>query len=229
MDTRKNICTLKNIWNTRKWNTRKWKTRRWNYEQKHLYISCLNLSEIPVWFYEEMKNHDVKKLNCYENQIIDLSNLVLFENLKYLDCSWNQLTSLILPESLKILYCSNNQLTSLILPKNLKYLDCSYNQLTSLILPKGLKELWCYNNPISYIKNINNLKCFNSDLPYDLSAMKLKAYLTDMFLRDYIEFKYKIIAIKRLQNRWLRKAYKPSNGCMVLKRLNDLIEDGLVD
>jgi Leucine-rich repeat (LRR) protein len=95
---------------------------------------------------------EIEKLDVWNCNLSSLYLPSLFEKIKELDCSSNQLTSLPkLPDGLKELYCSFNQLTSLPkLPDSLKVLWCPNNELTSLPeLPDGLKELYWYGNPLT--------------------------------------------------------------------------------
>ena len=85
-------------------------------------------------------------VNCYKfinyynfEEIIQLEN---YNDIKYIDCSDNDLTSFPdnLPNSIEYLYCENVNLTSL--PDN---------------LPNSLKELRCYYNPIyNFIQKYHN-------------------------------------------------------------------------
>jgi hypothetical protein len=96
-------------------------------------------------------------LNAYSlyvsnRNIVSLTGLEAFQNLTYLNCSFNQLNSLTaLPSSLTELICANNQLTSLpALPSSLTSLNCNFNQLTSLpSLPSSLIGLYCFTNQLT--------------------------------------------------------------------------------
>lgn len=85
------------------------------------YIDC---SKCCLSFFEEgstgLTNEDMEEL---EN----------FNNLKYLDCSYNNITELKLPSTLTTLYCNSNfgiNLTEL--PQNLEKLSCMNCGLKSL-------------------------------------------------------------------------------------------------
>ena len=108
------------------------------------------------------------KLYCWNNEIIELTNLP--NTLVRLYCWHNKITKLSnLPNALNILYCSNNKLTELTnLPSTLIILYCIDNKLTKLAnLPDTLKNLRCYNNNLlftdieSLIKLDNFIKFFN--------------------------------------------------------------------
>ena len=82
-----------------------------------------------------------------------------YDNIVYLDCSYNNLTSLPeLPNSLQILYCGSNQLSLLPeLPNSLQHLSCNYNQLTKLPkLPNGLQILKCEYNQLVLLPELPN-------------------------------------------------------------------------
>jgi len=109
---------------------------------------------------------------CQDKNISDLTGIEAFVNLKYLDCSDNQITSLDVSSNtaLQMLYCMNNQITSLDVSSNtaLKVLNCSYNQLTSLDVSNNtnLKTFYCYNNSLISLnlKNGNNSNFTDVDL-----------------------------------------------------------------
>jgi Leucine-rich repeat (LRR) protein len=85
------------------------------------------------------------------NSILDLTGIQYFKNLRYLDCSRNDLTQL--PP----------------LPVTLTYFDCSYNQLTSIPpLPPSLDTFICFVNALTTLpvlpNTITNLQCGDNDL-----------------------------------------------------------------
>ena len=78
-----------------------------------------------------------------------------------------------------------------------------------------------------YIKNIDHIVYWSGDT--DLYIMVLKNCMIDRYLKDFIEYKYRISMIKRMKTIWLINAYKPPSGIMVRKRLRELVDAGLVD
>ena len=108
----------------------------------------------------------------YSSGSLDLSGCTA---LKWLDCSYNQLTSLNVSgcTALKWLYCSYNQLTSLDVSgcTALEWLDYNSNQMTSLDVSSNttLEYLFCYNNqlPSLNVSDLTDLKwldCFSNPL-----------------------------------------------------------------
>ena len=98
-------------------------------------------------------------VNCYGNQIHNLDGIKYFKNIKYLDCSYNDLISLpLLPSSLYQLICSNNQLLAISsLPDSLKLLDCAANNLIYLPnLPSGIGFIYCQDNQITTLPFLPN-------------------------------------------------------------------------
>ena len=95
------------------------------------------------------------RLLLLDEGITNMDEISYFSALKYLDCSFNQLTSLNVTgcTALEYLDCSDNQITSLNVTgcTALEYLNCSFNQLTSLNVTgcTALKELYCYSNQLS--------------------------------------------------------------------------------
>ena len=97
---------------------------------------------------------NLKYLNCTGNE---LTSLDVHENtaLTYLDCSKNKLTGLDVRQNaaLQSLYCYNNQLTSLDVHENtaLEYLSCAENKLSSLDVSNNtaLDVLYCVQNQLT--------------------------------------------------------------------------------
>ena len=107
--------------------------------------------------------------------IKSLKGIEYFTALKYLYCSYNQLTTLDISKNtaLTSLSCNNNQLTSLDVSKltALTSLDCDNNQLTSLDVSRltALTSLSCYNNQltsldVSKLTALTRLNCDNNQL-----------------------------------------------------------------
>ena len=109
---------------------------------------------------------NLKYLNCTGNE---LTSLDVHENtaLTYLDCSKNKLTSLDVRNNTALdeLYCYQNQLTSLDVRQNtaLKMLSCGENKLTSLDVTQNtaLEGLHCTDNPLSSLDVSQNAKLVN--------------------------------------------------------------------
>ena len=109
---------------------------------------------------------NLKYLNCTGNE---LTSLDVHENtaLTYLDCSKNQLTSLDVRNNTALdeLYCYQNQLTSLDVRQNtaLKMLSCGKNKLTSLDVTQNtaLEGLHCTDNPLSSLNVSQNKELVN--------------------------------------------------------------------
>nr|QBK89494.1 MAG: leucine rich repeat protein [Pithovirus LCPAC001] len=201
-------------------------------------ISYLNLTEWPKQLIG--KEHLIKKLDCYHNQLTSLPNNLT--GLERLDCSSNKLKSLpnnltklktlsfwnnkltSLPNDLtklKELYCTNNELTSL--PNsltNLKILSCPFNKLTSL--PNNLtklKELYCSDNELTF-------------LPNDLTKLKLETIFcsNNKLFSDELKKWKKIwlISIRHqriLRNSGLKRVVKVLKNRLYLPRLNELREE----
>ena len=132
-----------------------------------LYI--LNGEELSCDTFQDIINlenyNDIKEINCNYNQLTFLP--VLPKTLTLLSCNGNQLTSLpTLPESLTELWCENNQLTSLpVLPETLTQLWCEFNKLTFLpVLPESLTTLYLENNNIESLSSPLVPKIENSKL-----------------------------------------------------------------
>ena len=119
----------------------------------------------------------VKHLIVHNNSIQSLVGIEKFNNLKWLNCNYNQLAYLNVQDlvNLTSLRCENNQLTSLNVQglANLKSLRCDYNQLTSLDVQGliNLVELYFSNNQLISIDlhgltKLEFLVCWTNQLTY---------------------------------------------------------------
>ncbi len=96
--------------------------------------------------------NDTSFFSSLPSTITDLTGIQYFDQLKHLDCSYNQINYIpALPNRLRDLKCDHNQLGSLPpLPDSLKWLYCPDNILTSLpALPNGILTLYCEINQLS--------------------------------------------------------------------------------
>jgi len=108
----------------------------------------------------------ITELDLSYKELTKLPDLSLYTNLKKLNCYNNQITSLDnLPLTLITLFCVGNLIATLDnLQLTLIELYCGSNQITSLDnLPLTLTYLNCYNNPFTYdfnptLENIKNHK-----------------------------------------------------------------------
>ena len=164
---------------------------------------------------------DTTKIDVSGRNLTYLPDLYRFKKLKYLNCSYNELTSLPpLNENLEALYCYNNQLISLPhLNENLEALHCYNNQLTSLPpLNEKLEWLECAENQLTSLPSLNeHLKglCINFtpiynliinlndelDLEYHLKELNKILKIINKFRDIYYHLKFKKHFIK-----WLWKS-----------------------
>jgi hypothetical protein len=124
---------------------------------------------------EQDELDQVVVIYCNGMQIADLTGIEHFANLRYFDCSSNQLIVLdmsIFPDMVE-LNCSSNQLIDLDLTgcSSLTTLDCSYNQLEELDVTdcSSLIELECSNNQlveldVSGCSSLVDLRCSHNGL-----------------------------------------------------------------
>ncbi|TDR25482.1 T9SS type A sorting domain-containing protein [Flavobacterium cheniae] len=126
--------------------------------------------------------------NCEGNNVQSL-DLTQNTEVKYLQCSYNQINSLILSQCLNLtqLHCYNNNLVAIDLTQNtaLNYLFCSTNQLTNLDLTsnRNLESLIINYNQITELNLTNNLElkylsCLSNQIvELDVSKNKNLEYL----------------------------------------------------
>ena len=120
---------------------------------------------------------NITSIDCSSSEIISIDGIQYFENLTYLNCSYNQITQLPdLPPNLNYLNASHCVNLSIIesFPNSLEFIDCSYNQINNLPdLPSNLKQLYCAFNTLNTLPNLpynlTHIDCsFNNltSLPY---------------------------------------------------------------
>ena len=118
---------------------------------------------------------EVTELNVFDKQITDLAGIEVFDSLRVLNCSSNQLDTLDFTANTKLknLNCSSNLLTLLNVSANdsLRTLNCQENLLASLDVSSNslLQNLDFTSNQISSIDisfstEIISLKCANNQL-----------------------------------------------------------------
>ena len=97
----------------------------------------------------------VTNLSIYNGSITDLTGIESFENLQYLNCSYNQISTINVNGLVHLisLDCRNNQISTLNISNltNLTFLECSVNLLTSL--------------NVSGLTNLGTFKCHNNQIP----------------------------------------------------------------
>ncbi len=150
-----------------------------------------NDGEIQVSEAEIVRGMDIRN-----NSIQSLQGIEYFNQLKRLDCSFNQLNSLNLQSlsDLNSLDCSKNQLTSLNLKDlvDLQYMNCSLNQLDSLNLQSlsALKSLDCSGNQLISL-NLQDL--------IDLQSMNcLSNQLASLDVQGLINLRYLLCGFNQL-------------------------------
>lgn len=128
----------------------------------------------------------VNRLECQNNKLKVIENIGTSYEMRYLDCSNNELIDIfedgLLPTYIENVYCSHNRIAYLDLISNcdLDILDCSYNKLTSLTINQrsSLLKLNCSNN-------ILNTLHVGSD-SYHISLDCSNNVLTDLKIADNV-------------------------------------------
>lgn len=117
----------------------------------------------------------VSYLHLPFSNISNLTGILSFTNLNYLNCSGNNLTNLTINQliSMNELDCSGNQISSLNVSQlvNLTILKCSFNQITTLNLNSltDLEEVYCSGNLLNSLSlsnciNLQRIDCENNSL-----------------------------------------------------------------
>ena len=144
-----------------------------------LVVDQLNISD-------PLNNPDLPNVHA---KISDLAGIEAFTNLKYLDCSFNEISDLDITPLSKLIeiWCTDNLLTHLDVSQNPSLIDirCHSNQITSLDVSHNpaLTHLSCYENPIPILDvstniNLEYLACPVMELTdLDVSQNTLLTYL----------------------------------------------------
>ncbi len=126
---------------------------------------------------------EVENLIIYDRGISDLTGIEYFTNVKYLNCSTNNLTSLDLSKNtlIDLLMCDSNQLTSLDLSNNtaLESIFCGSNKIKKLDFSKNalITSVDCRNGDLEElafgeITSVQFLYCQNNELTeLDISSL----------------------------------------------------------
>ena len=121
------------------------------------------------------QNPNLEDLHCGNGNLFSSLDISEITNLRFVDCSYNNLTSLTISNNLnlEVIYCDSNDLTNIDLSgaPNLIYLACQINQLTSLnlsVVPL-LDGLTCQLNQLTSLDVSNNpvlyrMSCRDNDL-----------------------------------------------------------------
>jgi hypothetical protein len=149
--------------------------------------------------YEKNPYKYIYQLDLSEQNLNELPDLSKYTNLKYLNCSYNNITLLNnLPDSLEVLICCSNSILCLPdqLPPNLIHLNCFLNAIHKLPenLPPTLKYLNCacnllLNLPKRLPPNLIHLNCFGNYITHLSSLPNTLMYL-DCYKNDLITLPY---------------------------------------
>ena len=155
----------------------------YNFLNQYVKIDSNNDGEIQ---YSEALN--IKQLNVSNGNILDLTGIEAFANLRSLDCSYNRLTSLNLSvlTQLEYLACVENQITTLNIDglAELRQLYCYRNSLTSLDLSSSNNwdALGCGSNRITSL----DLSTFTNYVPGNTELNLNDNRLTTLIVKNGI-------------------------------------------
>lgn len=180
-------------------------------------IICENCSMNELLHLEEFKN--LKFLNCSNNNLTK----IYINNLESLNCSYNNIKTLKIDKISKV-FCKNNLIKKLIFSKKSKcdLLDCSYNKIKKINFNLTLQQLYCNNNKLTEIKtnaltflncSDNNINKINFDTKYKVNI--LFAY-NNNFSDFYIPYYMKIL---KIYNKNLKRIYVFPNLLFSLKKM----------
>ena len=169
----------------------------------------------------------IKYLKINSSNIVDLTGIEAFINLKHFECSFNQIQSLNISNlsSLHTLYCSSNQLTTLNLSgmTAFKRIKCDNNLLSSLDVSNlyNLRLLYCNNN------QLNNLEFSNNTYLFDLNCKNnilTNINLSESTNLEYLNISNNQLSSLELTNNILLKAMGCYNNQIISLNINNLNE-----
>ena len=159
---------------------------------------------------------DITVLDLFNNELIDISGIKLFKNLKELCLNNNKLTDIFVIKHLKNLeklYLLNNKIKDISGLKDLtklERLNLNNNEIKDISVLKdlnNLESLYISNNELTNISVIQYLKQL---MILGIRDLKLES--------NQIEY---IKSLKKLENLWCYKGFKDMN---VLNQLNNNIK-----
>lgn len=145
-----------------------------NFEQKLIDLGIDNDKKINarIWEGDALKVTDLnitESLGVEYNQtgnVMDLSGIESFKNLKTLNCANNKILTLNISNNnlLEELECGGNYISQLDLNKNLslRILQCAYNKLKTININQNIKLTYvnCLNNQLNNLDISNNISLF---------------------------------------------------------------------
>lgn len=165
-------------------------------------------------------------INVENYNIKILPNISKFNNLIYLNCSYNKLEILPddLPDSLEYIDCRMNYIKSLPskMSKSLKTLNCSYNFIEEIpdTLPNSLKKLICIKNKLIKLPNFFGVNMTYVNFKKNKNLLKEYPDLINVsdqlsYINRINEIKIKSDRINKINEKnilyeiWCKKIYHP--------------------
>ena len=161
-------------------------------------------------------NNITELLNLQLNELIDISGVKLFKNIKRLWLNFNEINDISIIKNLKKiqdLNISNNKIKDISVLEDLtklKILNISYNQIIDIRVLKYLKNLKQLNIGNNKIKNISVIKYLTELRLLDIDYLKLES--------DQLQY---INSLKNLEELWCEKGFK---NMKIIKQLNKNIK-----
>lgn len=180
-------------------------------------IVCENCSINELLHLEEFKN--LKFLNCSSNNLTK----IFVNNLELLNCAYNSIKTFKI-DKIKKVFCKNNLIKKLTFTKKSKcdLLDCSYNKIKKINFNLNLQQLYCHNNKLTEINtnaltflncSDNNINKINFNKKYEINILFANNNIfSDFCIPYYIKF-------FKIYNKNLKCIYVPPNLLFSLKKM----------
>ena len=180
--------------------------------ENYFYLDLSEMKLTDIQLIDIFENEHIKEI-LYKIEMLDLSNnnlssyinLDIYNNIKYLNISFNEITNSIDSNYIVELNCENNNINKIISNSiirliahdnlieyidliNVEYLIINNNKLVELCNFNNIKVLDCINNNIlniDYIKSLENLYCSTNKISKEYNIKNIEKINNNYYL-DFI-------------------------------------------
>ena len=180
--------------------------------EEYFYLDLSEMELTNIQLIEIFENDNIKTI-LYKIEMLDLSNnnlssyinLDIYNNIKYLNISFNEIFGTVKSNYIVELNCENNKINKIISNSiirliahdnliefidliNVEYLIINNNKLLELCNFNNIKVLDCINNNIlniDYIKSLNSLSCSTNKISKDYNIKNIEKINNNYYL-DFI-------------------------------------------
>ena len=170
-------------------------------------MELTNIQLIEIFENDNIKTilYKIEMLDLSNNNLSSYINLDIYNNIKYLNISFNEIFGTVKSNYIVELNCENNKINKIISNSiirliahdnliefidliNVEYLIINNNKLLELCNFNNIKVLDCINNNIlniDYIKSLNSLSCSTNKISKDYNIKNIEKINNNYYL-DFI-------------------------------------------